>query len=31
MNHDYLCGAWRERHQAITTIAPVTDWDFAKK
>jgi succinate dehydrogenase / fumarate reductase iron-sulfur subunit len=31
MNRDYLCGAWRERSQAITTITPVTDWDFAKK
>jgi len=31
MNRDYLCGAWRERHQAVTTIEPVKDWEFAKK
>ena len=31
MNRDYLGGAWRERKSAVTPIAPVTTWDFAKK
>jgi succinate dehydrogenase / fumarate reductase iron-sulfur subunit len=31
MNRDYLLGAWRERHQVVTAIAPVTDWNFGEK
>jgi succinate dehydrogenase / fumarate reductase iron-sulfur subunit len=31
MNRDYLLGAWNERHQVVTTIAPVTDWNFGEK
>jgi succinate dehydrogenase / fumarate reductase, iron-sulfur subunit len=31
MNRDYLRGAWKERSQVITTIAPVTSWDFGQK
>ena len=31
MNRDYLRGAWKERQTVVTTIAPVTSWDFAKK
>ena len=30
MNHDYLCGAWRERKQTVTAIAPVTSWEMEK-
>jgi succinate dehydrogenase / fumarate reductase iron-sulfur subunit len=31
MNRDYLLGACNERHQVVTTIAPVTDWNFGEK
>ena len=31
MNRDYLFGAWKERQQLVTTIAPVTDWNLAGK
>jgi succinate dehydrogenase / fumarate reductase, iron-sulfur subunit len=31
MNRDYLRGAWKERSQVVTAVAPVTDWNFAKK
>jgi len=30
MNRDYLCGAWRERKQTVTAIAPVTSWEMEK-
>ena len=30
MNRDYLRGRWRERQAPVTTIAPVTNWDFEK-
>lgn len=31
MNHDFLAGQWRERNTVVTTIAPVTDWEFDRK
>ncbi|MGB6904576.1 MAG: 4Fe-4S dicluster domain-containing protein, partial [Acidobacteriaceae bacterium] len=31
MNRDYLLGAWRERGNVVTAIAPVTDWNFGEK
>ncbi|HTW47302.1 MAG TPA: succinate dehydrogenase/fumarate reductase iron-sulfur subunit [Acidobacteriaceae bacterium] len=31
MNRDYLFGAWKERQTLVTTIAPVTDWNFGRK
>jgi succinate dehydrogenase / fumarate reductase iron-sulfur subunit len=31
LNRDYLMGAWRERRQLVTTIAPVTGWTFGEK
>lgn len=31
MNHDYLLGAWKERGNVVTTIAPVTGWNFGEK
>jgi succinate dehydrogenase / fumarate reductase iron-sulfur subunit len=31
MNRDYIFGAWKERSQIVTTIAPVTTWNFGEK
>jgi len=31
MNRDYLMGAWKERAEVVTTITPVTDWNFGEK
>jgi succinate dehydrogenase / fumarate reductase iron-sulfur subunit len=30
MNRDYLLGAWKERGQVVTTVAPVTGWELQK-
>jgi succinate dehydrogenase / fumarate reductase, iron-sulfur subunit len=31
MNRDYLMGAWKERAEVVTTITPVTGWNFGEK
>ena len=31
MNRDYLVGAWKERGTVVTTVAPVTGWEFGEK
>ena len=31
MNRDYLVGAWKERAEVVTTITPVTGWNFGEK